>query len=65
MTKTEQQRIALALLGARPVVLPGTRVIVDAVERAVWYRCVVTLAVALYPDGQPPKWFFDAAGVSE
>lgn len=44
MTKTERQRLALALLKARPPVMPGTNAIVDDTARRVWYACCTEIA---------------------
>jgi len=66
--KTEHQRVALALLKARPPVLPGTRVVLNDAQRKVWYDCVTQVALALgFPHTKAgrrdAKAFFDAAGV--
>lgn len=68
MTKTEKQKLALALLHARPAVVPGTNTIIDDVQRKLWYACVTQIALVAFPDnGNPsnadPSWFFDTAGV--
>lgn len=65
MTKTEQQRIALALLAARPETVPGTKAIINADKRTTWYNCVTHVACCIFQDEDIPGWFFDAAGVPE
>lgn len=70
MTKTEVQRLALALLKARPPVIPGSNVIVDERARKTWYDCVTAVAeVCEFPNTKAGKLaahtFFNVAGVPE
>lgn len=67
MTKTEKQRLALALLHARPEVLPGTNVVVSDIARKTWYAAVTQVALVAFPEDKndDPSWFFDLAGVPQ
>lgn len=71
MTKQERRLIALALLTARPPVIPGTRVIPDDTARKVWYDCVTGVADVCCrgegdaQDRRNAQFFFDTAGVPE
>jgi len=64
MTKTEQQRIALALLKLRPDVLPGTRAIIDCGKRTTWHATVSLVGEAVF-NGTVPAWWLNAVGCAD
>jgi hypothetical protein len=73
LTFTDEQRAALAnaLLKARPPVIPNTNVIVNDVERKVWYEAVTQAADVVCrgrgvaQDRIDAALFFDGCGVPE
>lgn len=63
MTKT-QRLVAIALLQARPTVIPGTRVIADDVARNTWYSAVSHVGAVMFNGPIPSEWY-DVAGVTD
>lgn len=63
----QEREVAQQLKQARPEVIPGTRVILDDIERKAWYDEVVRQmdALGVSRNGRKIQAFCDLAGVPD